>query len=96
MAQAAVGQAVLAHVEAIAFAAQQVLRRDHQVLDIDLGVAAAHDVRQRAFRRHGRDIALDDVAGVRQLDDEGRVALMTGRLGIGHRHDQGEIRGAGG
>ena len=39
-----VGQAVLAHVEPVALAAQQILGRHDQVLDLDLGVAAAQDV----------------------------------------------------
>ena len=50
VAQAPVGQAVLAHVEAVALAAEKVLGRHHQVLDLDLGVAAAKDVRQRDSR----------------------------------------------
>ena len=96
MAQPAVGEAVLAHVEAVALAAQQVLGRDLQVLDLDLGVAAAHDVRQRTFQGHGRDVADDAVAGVGQLDDESRVALVARGVWIGHRHHQGHVGGAGG
>ena len=94
--QAAVGETMLAHIEAIALAAQQVLSRDHQILDVDLGVSAAHDVRERAFQCHGRDVALDDVTGVWQLDDEGGVALVARGLRIRHGHDQGEVSGAGG
>ena len=96
VAQPAVGQAMLTHVEAIALAAEQIFRRHDQVLDVDLRMAAAHDVRQRAFHRHGRDVALDDVAGVGQFDDEGRIALMARRVRIGHGHDHGQIGGAGG
>ena len=55
---------MLAHIEPIALAAQQVFRRDHQVLDLDLGMSAAQDVRQRPFRRHGLDVANDPIAGI--------------------------------
>ena len=44
VAQAPVRKPVLAHVEAVAFAAEQVFSRDLQVLDLDLGMAA-EDVR---------------------------------------------------
>jgi hypothetical protein len=94
--QAPVGQAMLAHVEAAPQAADDVLGRHDQILDLDLGVAAAHDVRQRALRRHGLDVALDLVAGVRQLDDEGRELLVARAFGVGARHDQGQVGDAGG
>ena len=38
--QPAIGEAVLAHVEAVAFAAEQIVGRHLQILDLDLGVAA--------------------------------------------------------
>ena len=96
VAQAPVGQAVLAHVEAVTLPAQEVFFRHDQVLDLDLRVAAAHDVGKRALSGHGRNVALDDVARVGQLDDEGRIALVTRRVGVGHGHHHRQVRGAGG
>jgi hypothetical protein len=70
--------------------------RDLEVLDLHLGVAAAHDVRQRALGGHRRDVSLDVVAGVRELDDEGGIALVARRIGVGHRHDQRHVGRGGG
>ncbi len=44
--QPPVGQPVLPHVETIAFAAEQIFGRHHQILDLDLAVAAAHHLAQ--------------------------------------------------
>jgi hypothetical protein len=49
VAQAAIGEPVLAHAKAIAFAAEQIVRRHDKVLDFDFGMAAAEDVRQLAL-----------------------------------------------
>ena len=95
VAQAAVGKAMLAHVEAVAFAAEQILGRHFEILDLDLGVAAAQDVRERTFDRHGLDVALDVVAGVRQFDDEGRELLVARRIRIGLGHDERDVGDAG-
>ena len=54
------------------------------------------DVVMRAFDRHVRDIALDVVAGVRQLDDEGRILLVARRVRIGLGHHQRHVGDAGG
>ena len=94
--QTAIGQPVLPHVEAIAFAAQQIFGWHHKILDLDLAVAAAHHLGKRAFDRHRLDVALDDVAGVGQLDDEGGKLPVARRIGIGARHHHGQIGGAGG
>ena len=96
VAQAAVGEAVLAHVEAVAFAAEQVVGGHFQVLDLDLGMAAGKLVVMRALDRHVLDIALDVVAGVRQLDDEGRELLVARRVRIGLRHHQRDVGDGGG
>ena len=96
VAQAAIGEAVLAHVETVAFAAQEIFRRHFEIGDVDLGMTAAEDVAERAFRRHGLDVALDLVAGVGQLDEECRELLMPGRVGIGLGHDQRDVGDAGG
>ena len=87
---------MLAHGEAIALAAEQVLRRDLQVLDLDLGVAAGELVVVRALDRHVLDVALDLVARVRQLHDEGRILLVTRRVRIGLGHHQRHVGDAGG
>jgi hypothetical protein len=71
MAQTAIGQTVLAHVEAIALAAQQIIGWHFEIFDLHLAVTTAHDLRQRAFDGHGVDVAHDLIAGVRQLHDEG-------------------------
>ena len=87
---------MLAHVEAIALAAEQILRRHDEILDLDLRMAAAEGFGQRAVHCHGLDIADDLIAGVGQFDDEGRIALMARRVGIGHRHDERDVGDAGG
>ena len=48
--QAAVGEPMLAHVETVAFAAEQVFGRDFEVVDLDFGVAAAEDVSTAGLR----------------------------------------------
>ena len=50
----------------------------------------------RAFDRHVGDVALDLVAGVRQLDDEGRILLVARRVRIGLGHHQRHVGDAGG
>ena len=87
---------MLAHVEAVAFAAEQVVGGYLQILDLDLGMAAVQDVVMRAFDRHVGDVALDLVAGVRQLDDEGGILLVARRVRIGLGHDQRHVGDAGG
>ncbi len=60
-------------------------------------MTAAHDVGERPFHGHRLDVALDVVAGVRQLDEEGRELLMPRRVGICLGHDEcnvGRGRGA--
>ena len=94
--QPPIGQPVLPHVETIAFAAEQIFRRHHQILDLDLAVAAAHHLGKRAFDGHRLDVALDDIAGVGQLDDEGGKLAVARRIRIGARHHHGQIGGAGG
>ena len=42
--------------------------------------------------RHGRNIANDAIAGIGQLNNEGRIALMARRFWIGQGHDHGDIR----
>ena len=61
----AIGQAMLAHVEAIAFAAEQIVHRDFEILDLHFRMSAAQNVRQGAFGGHGLDVANDLVAGIR-------------------------------
>ena len=96
VAQAAVGEAVLAHIETVAFAAEQIVGRHFQVLDLDFGMAAGELVVMRAFDRHVLDVALDPVTGVRQFDDEGRILLVTRRVRIGPGHHQRHVGDAGG
>ena len=50
VAQPAVGEAVLAHVEAVAFAAEQIFRRHFEILDLDLGMAAVRACRHAGPR----------------------------------------------
>ena len=50
----------------------------------------------RALDRHVRDVALDLVAGVRQLDEEGRELLVARRVRIGLGHHQRDVGDAGG
>ena len=50
----------------------------------------------RALDRHVGDVALDLVAGVRQLDEEGRILLVPRRVRIGLGHDQRHVGDAGG
>ena len=49
----------------------------------------------RAFDRHVGDVALDLVAGVRQLDEEGRILLVPRRVRVGLGHDQRHVGDAG-
>ena len=86
---------MLAHVEAVAFAAEQIVGRHLQILDLDLGMAAVQDVVVRPVDRHVGDVALDVVAGVRQFDDEGRELLAARRVGIGLGHDKRDVGDAG-
>ena len=94
--QAAVGEAMLAHVEAVAFAAEQIVGRHLQVLDLDLGVAATDDVGSGPSTAIVRDVANDLVAGVRQLDEERAELLVARRVRIGLGHDQRDVGDAGG
>ena len=94
--QAAVGEAVLAHVEAVALAAEQIFRRNLEILDLDFGMAAGKLIVMRALDRHVLDVALDLVAGVRQFDDEGRKLLVARRIRIGLGHHQRHVGDAGG
>ena len=55
-------------------------------------MAAAHNLGQGAFGGHGLNVALDDVSRIGQFDDKGRIALVPGRIRIGHGHDHGQIR----
>ena len=95
VAQATVSKTVLAHGEAAALAAEQVFFRHDEVFDLHLGMTAAHFFIMGAMDGHGRDVADDLVAGVWQLDDEGRVLLVARRVRIGLGHDDGDIGGAG-
>ena len=96
MTQPAIGEAVLAHVETIAFATQEIVSRYCEIPDLDFGVAAGNPVGMRAFDRHILDVALDPVAGVGQFDDEGRILLVARRVRIGLRHHQRHVGDAGG
>ena len=96
VAQAAVGETVLAHIEPVALAAEQIVGWHFQVLDLDLGMAAVDRVGVRALDRHVLDVALDLVARVRQLHDEGRILLVTRRVRIGLGHHQRHVGDAGG
>ncbi len=87
---------MLAHVESVAFAAEQIVGRHFQILDLDFGVAAMDRVGMRTLDRHVGDVALDLVAGVRQFDDEGRMLLVARRVRIGPRHHQRHVGDAGG
>ena len=50
----------------------------------------------RSLDRHVGDVALDLVAGVRQLDEEGRILLVARRVRIGLGHHQRHVGDAGG
>ncbi len=52
VAQAPVGEAMLAHIESVAFAAEQVVRGNLEIPDLDFGMAAVDHVGVRAFDRH--------------------------------------------
>ena len=82
---------MLAHVEAVAFAAKQVFSRHFEVVDLDLRVAAAEDVRQRAFGRHRLDVAFDLITGVRQFDEERRELPMARGGWVGLRHHERDV-----
>ena len=91
MAQPAIGEAVLAHVETVAFATQEIVGRHFEIPDLDFGAAAGNLVGMRAFDRHVLDVALDPVAGIGQFDDEGRILLVARRVRIGLRHHQRHV-----
>ena len=91
MTEPAISEAVLAHAEALALAAEQIVRWNFEVFDLDLGVTAAQDVRERSFERHRRNVALDAISRVRQFDEEGRELLVARRVRIGLGHDEGNI-----
>jgi hypothetical protein len=95
VAQPAIGEAVLAHGKAVAFAADQIVRRHLQVPDLDFGVAAVDDIVMRSLDRHVGDVALDLVAGVRQFDEEGRILLVPRRVRIGLGHHKRHVGDAG-
>ncbi len=92
----AVGEPVLAHIEALALAAEQVFVGDDEVLDLDLRVAATEHMPERTLDRHRRDVPDDLVAGVRQLDDEGAELLVAGCIRVGLGHDYRDVGHAGG
>ncbi len=56
--QPAIGEAMLAHIETVAFAAEQIVGGYLEILDLDLGMAAVQHVVMRPFDRHVGDIAL--------------------------------------
>mgnify|MGYP000449827034 CR=1 FL=1 len=96
MAEAAISEAMLTHVEAVAFTADQIVRGHLEVADFDLGVAAMQHVVMRSFDRHVSDVALDLVTGVRQLDQEGRMLLVSRRVRVGSGNHQRYVGDAGG
>ena len=96
VAQPAIGEAVLAHRKTVAFAADQIVGGHLQIPDLDFGVAAVQHVVMRSLDRHVGDVALDLVAGVRQLDEEGRILLVPRRVRIGLGHDKRHVGDAGG
>ncbi len=94
VAQAAVGEAVLAHVEAVALSADDVLVRHHEILDDDLRVPAAEDLAEAALAGHRLDVALDLVARVRQLHEERAELLVARRVRARLRHHHRDVSGA--
>ena len=96
MAQTTVAEAVLAHGEAVALAADQVGVRHDQVLDLDLAVAAPALV-LLVGSAHDRDVADDVVARVGQLHKERAELTMALRVRVGLGHQErvvGQVRGA--
>src|SRR5438067_9293837 len=93
--QAPVGETVLAHVEAVADAADDVLVRHDEVDDLDLRVTAAERLAETAFAGHGLDVADDLIAGVRQFDEERAELLVARRIGVGLRHHHRDVGDAG-
>ena len=71
-------------------------RGTRRLVDPDLGVGAPELQPQVRVRLHRLDVAQDLVAGVRQFDEEGAVALVAGRVRVGlghHQRDVGHARG---
>ena len=71
-------------------------RGTRRVLDLDLRMGAAQLQAKLGVGLHGLDVAQNLVARVRQFDQEGAVALVAGRVGVGLGHDQRDVRHAGG
>ena len=92
-----VTEAVLPHREALPEAAEDVVLGDDEIADTHLCVAHLDLVAEARFGVlvENRDVADDLEARIGKLDEESGVPLMTWRVGIGHRHHEGQLRDAG-